>query len=949
MGVRFGAFIVVFVGLALGGALGCGAGESSLSERDTASSDASDATAADLGLPDLPAPLDPIPPVYAARHPHPEPPAILRDVALIDDAARFTRPFVPGHRTTMDGRVAIRVQGGPPGTETITTSLSFFLFTPEALTEPVMPGPAGAKILADTEPFNVLFPPALDPAVTVLGHHAICDPTEPVPVAGERPNPYVCGPDDAHDCYDLTIISSTAVTLSSQLWGTPVTVEVESPKTPHARIVRAELGEPVPGTIIPANTEWTEPAVTQDGRLLTGRWGRAPREWTNPNTGQTLLRPYDLAYSVLPPGAAACDITGWTRFHPMSHAPYDPMMVGRYGLANYPFRDSEGALIPDGEDVGGTYPWVDREGDNVFMAGVPGRIVEQSQDKFPRRCVTPGCEGFLENTDWDRGFLVAGAWTHGKFVLLDAMINNQDWAVGVTPAAHWMVDLYRDAAGQPVPVRFGAGRYIDAVRNLGGPYPAGYSHNANILDSLQNLLNHTHAAKPVTPRDVVWLMSTGVATDEVAFDDFVDPNAFIVSHMQASVTQIYTEEGESLAFPRYWNGQRRELTIALPLPEVYVLRPGVEDEVHVQNAATSLDWKVPAYGLVEPGLARIEPVALGGIKGKGYWSSGEAPVRYPVSAQPQPISGVAWTLGLFVDSRGGDGENRALITFPDGSAIHLIGRSRVRYRVAGLPVHEVALPQAVVGTSGWVHLGWRLRPGGRDVTMLVNGYALDRFQSPEPLFQMSEGELVLAGPAAGDPEFQGARGWLDELLVLAHDVNPEVACNHAHGTLVRVEDARNWADLAAAYPAWAHAEVAAAAAGAADARYACFHDYSADYAAHLHNIPAGTTAMRERINFPEGPLRAGVPRPDSSGNAFCLSCHSTTGKGGLTLAALERQPEIPADEDLRRQPTQPPRRVFGNIPAGWLPAGAGPGSPATSQRAPSEGLLVDRWLLPGAK
>ena len=112
-----------------------------------------------------------------------------------------------------------------------------------------------------------------------------------------------------------------------------------------------------------------------------------------------------------------------------------------------------------------------------------------------------------------------------------------------------------------------------------------------------------------------------------------------------------------------------------------------------------------AYGLVEPGLARIEPVALGGIKGKGYWSSGEAPVRYPVSAQPQPISGVAWTLGLFVDSRGGDGENRALITFPDGSAIHLIGRSRVRYRVAGLPVHEVALPQAVVGTSGWVHLG----------------------------------------------------------------------------------------------------------------------------------------------------------------------------------------------------------------------------------------------------
>ncbi|MEZ4266540.1 MAG: hypothetical protein R3F39_09190 [Myxococcota bacterium] len=949
MRVRACVFVAAIAALALGCVSGCGESTTSPAGPDVPDDAGPDASTADLTTPDAPAPLDPIPPVYAARDRHPEPPAILRDVALIDDDAKFTRPYVPGHRTTMDGRVAIRVQGGPPGTEVITTSLSFFLFTPEALSQPIMPGPAGAQILAQTDPFNVLFPPALDPAVTVLGHHAICDPTEPFPVAGERPNPYACGPADAHDCYDLTIISTTAVTLTSQLWGTPVTVEVASPKTAQARIIRAELGEPVAGALIPANNEWTEPAVTQDGRLLTGRWGRAPREWTNPETGVTLLRPYDLAYSVLPDGAAPCDITGWTRFHPMSHAPYDPQMVGRYGLANYPFRDSEGQPIPDGEDLGGTYPWVDREGDNVFMAGIPGRIVEQSHTAYPRRCVTPGCESYLENTDWDRGFLVAGAWTHGKFVLLDAMINNQDWAVGVTPAAHWMVDLYKDTDGQAVPVRFGAGRYIDAIRTIGGPYPPGYSHNANILDSLQNVLNHTHAARPVTPRDVVWLMSTGVATDEVAFDDFVDPNAFIVSHMQASVTQIYTDDGESLAFPRYWNGQLRELTIPLPLPEVYVLRPGVEAEVHVQNAATSLDWKVPAYGLVEPGLARIEPVALGGIKGKGYWSSGEAPVRYAVPSQERPISGVAWTIGLFVDSRGGDSENRALMTFPDGSAVHLVGRSRLRYRVAEVPVHEVILPEALIGDSGWVHLGWRVRPGHRDVTLLVNGYALDRFQSPEPLFQMSEGEFVLAGPAAGVPDFQGVRGWLDELVVLAHDVNPEVACNHAHGTMVRVDDSATWAATAAAYPAWAHAEVAATAAGAPGARYACFHDYRSDYAAHLDNIPAGTTGMRERINFPEGPLRAGAPRPDSSGNSFCLSCHSDSGKGGLTLAALKRQPEIPAEEDRRRQPTQPPRRVFGNIPAGWLPPGAGPGSPLEAQRAPAEGLLVDRWLLPAAE
>ena len=44
--------------------------------------------------------------------PRPEPPTIMRDVALIDDDVRWTRPFVPGHRTTMDGRVAI--QSAPP-------------------------------------------------------------------------------------------------------------------------------------------------------------------------------------------------------------------------------------------------------------------------------------------------------------------------------------------------------------------------------------------------------------------------------------------------------------------------------------------------------------------------------------------------------------------------------------------------------------------------------------------------------------------------------------------------------------------------------------------------------------------------------------------------------------------------------------------------------------------
>lgn len=651
-----GALALYLAGCAGGGTPAGTDGDAQPEAEDSSTADAASDSTPSLDVPFVPTP-DPT--VYQTYGAHPEPPAILRDVALINDEVAFTNPYVPGHRTTMDGRVALRVQGGPPGTERIATNLSFFLFVPERLQHPIMAGPPGPQILAETAPFDVEFPPALDPEVQILGHHAICDATLEFPVEGERPNPYACGPDSAHDCYEITVISTTSAGLGSQIWGTPVTVEVASPKTAQAHLVSVVLGEPVKGSYVPSTTELTEPAVTQDGRLLTGRLGRLPRDWVHPQTGETFSRFYDLAYSVLPPELDPCDVTGWVDFHPMSHAPYDPALIGTYGLASYPFRDTEGNPIPDGEDMGGTYPWVDREGSNVFMTGVPGRIVEQSHSRYPRRCVTEGCETYQETVDWDRGFMVAGAWTHGRFVHLDGMINNQDWAVGVTPAAHYFVDLYQTPAGDPVPVRFGAGRFIDAVRNIGGPYPPGYTHNANIMDSLQNLLTHQRAAVPVTPRDVVWLMSNGVGSDEIAFDDLLDPNAFIVSNMQASITQHYDEELEMFtSLPVHHNGQVRTNDLGIPAAQLYVLHPEEDAEIHLQNGATSLDWKVPAYGLVEAGVARVEPVALGGIHGRGFWMSGDTAIRYAVPAQDRDLRAQDWTVGIFLDPRAAAGEMR---------------------------------------------------------------------------------------------------------------------------------------------------------------------------------------------------------------------------------------------------------------------------------------------------
>lgn len=866
--------------------------------------------------------------------PAPQPPAILRDVAMVNDDNEWNAPFVPGLRTTMDGRVALKVQGGP-------STLSFYLFAPEALDEPILTGPIGARLLASTTPVEVVLPPAAVPGLLRVGHHSICDPTEEFPVPGERPNPYPCGADLANDCYDITVVSSISQpSFTLQILGTPVTVEVASPKTAQANIVRVELGDSVEGAVLSSSPELAEVAVTVDGRLLTGRLGGANRYWTNPNTGEQILRPYDLIYSVLPESADPCDVTGWTDFHPISHAPFDPNMA-RYGLAAYPFRDTEGELIGDGEDMGGSYPWVDREGANVFMTAVPGVITEQSQEDYPRRCVVAGCERFEYDGDFDRGFLVAGLWTHGKLVHLDARINNQDWSVGMRPDAHYLVDLYKDDAGEPVAVRFGSGRGYGS----GAP---GHPGNENILDSLQAMLNHRPAARTVTPRDVVWIMNTGVATDEVVFDDFLDPRAYIVSNMQATITQLRENRGQGDAttgVPIHWNGQQRVIGVNLGISNqrAYTLDHSVRLDVHIQNAATSLAFPVPAYGVVDAGTGRSEPVALGGFYGRGFWLSGDNQIRYATPAQPEPIAD-DWYVGLFVDPRTTEGATRALLSFPDGSSVRLVDRQTLQYVFDERVQHEVALPPH---PSGFLHLAWHVRRDHRELTLLLDGFPFDRFEAPRAFFGVDEGELFLGrGPdRRSGARDAGVRGWVDDFKVLAHAVDPEVACNHAGGTLVELSGAV-LAAQAALYPAWAHAEVAAAAARPADGRYACFHDYSADNAATLANIPAGTTSLRNAIIFPEGPLRAGSPRPDSSDNAFCLSCHSAAGIGSMGLGALEHRPGILLEDDRRRQPHQPPRRVFGNIPAGWIPAGEGPGSPAEAMRAPAEGVLIDAWVLP---
>ena len=62
--------------------------------------------------------------------------------------------FRSGRIEVVHDPLAVNTQGG-------STSLLFYLFSPEKLGGAILPGPAGPEILVDTEPFRLPLPPEL--------------------------------------------------------------------------------------------------------------------------------------------------------------------------------------------------------------------------------------------------------------------------------------------------------------------------------------------------------------------------------------------------------------------------------------------------------------------------------------------------------------------------------------------------------------------------------------------------------------------------------------------------------------------------------------------------------------------------------------------------------------------------------------------------------------------
>ncbi|TLD72693.1 hypothetical protein FEM03_01050 [Phragmitibacter flavus] len=897
----------------------------------------------------------------------PESPAIWREVTgVITDYSttpatpKFTRPHMPGLRVTSDGRVGIIVEGG--GTEGSTPR--FALMMPEKMTQPFLlsnpygPDSANSHTMSSTtfkwmDGYTTAFQSRLQYTDGVKGvsHAALWNDNPPTVNASGQ------------DVYDVKVFVSSNTNVNevrrTQFFVTPIRIIVSNPKTASAAITSiTKTGTTIAGPEFPFHAAGFEPVVAGDGRFLMIRVGSPSMPWTNPNTGAAMpAQGCDIVYSYYPSGNSA-DASQWTNLIPITYAPYDNRINTKFGFAMAPFRDAEGTLITPGEDLGASYPWLDRDAKNLFIEAINDTLHYSvsgnwNNSRYPQTAVPEEPASYLgEDGGKHQGVSFLGLWSHGKLVQIDNLNNDMDYAIGLGDSGNGpqqrLVNLFQPNSGpygnESGWLRLGYGRATIKM-------PKGENDNGNIIDSLENLLNYRTKFFPVTLRDVVWPLTNGKQTDELAFDDYVDPDAFIVANMTGLLTfnvagAASSSGSNSLVHHSGWNNTTKTFS----------------NPVKLQNAATAptTHWITPKHGLVI-GNGRLEPAATGGVHGKGFYMNGSIGLEFTVDAQPQSVSSKDWYVGLFVDCRHiDDSTERRLLTFPDNTSIRLRGRRQIIYAdAAGVIVNRITIPLVSTSTPasdllddllpdrGWAHLAFQIRKGGAEVDFHLNGLLYHRWQDVYTgLFQLPPGKLTIGKPASA--AVTGFHGWVDDFKVFAHAVDLETAANHANGTLIGLPSTYTgqWkTKFADRFPTWAHEEVTKVLRNNGEAthpRYAVFYNYMADNQIHRGSIPAGTVSLRNSIHFPEGPLFHNAPRPDSVTNQFCITCHHTNGKGGLDLEALELDTMLLAKEDNRRQPMQPPKRIHGRIPAGLIDS---TNQPTALTDLPAGGKLIDEWML----
>lgn len=884
---------------------------------------------------------DPLPRHNAPETVTPPPPLIDRPIREGEKGGKYLHPVLPAHHTTADGRVALLRSGALTTLRPERFAGKPFIRQNPQLSGTIFGTPADLPRLVH----------ASLPSGSVQADNFLCEPTV---------LPTLCGGSNEDDCYDIDLIQAVKLPPSTEngivMESIPVHVRVINPKTANAQVAAAQVAPQSEWRLTPRlpYTIMAEMLSTADGHLIFGRLIDQAHGTNVPlayrlNSGQVAHAADSLFYSY---AANPCDVQAWFKrdgsgvyasLRPIPAAPYDKRLKDahgqpRYGIAAYPIRDAFGTPIAEDGVLPGSYPWIDREANNLLFSTMKPVIVTQALNaRYPVERES-GKLAFTNTVP--RGFAVVGLWTSGKTVMLDGRFNNDDYGFAVDDTHR--LELYKTPSS-PVVVRVN-GNGKAGAGNLGLPDVVG---NDAHIESPENLFNYHLGSLPSTVRDVVWNITRGLVTDEIVFDDFLDPHVLLLAEMNAA----WRNSDAHANMGTYKDG----FTVA---SGHFVYDPGA---IRLQNSATSAMYPIPTSGRVK-GNARIEPIALGGVRGRGLWLEPDAGLSFNFpDGTSDAVGDATFYVGTFIDARDQlDGRRHILtltskgndpteVTLDDGAILRVVHRGEMAQFDLSCQVGSWSL--------AWHHLGLLFEKDGHVVALIDgNPVAEERLATP---VHLTEGTLAVGGPGSDAP---GVRGWYDEVRVVVEDdvhelsrgASVELLCNYARGTTVSVAADSPLRDRAeaAVYAQDRAVAVGALGDGTPDPLY-CATDYSADYALGRDRLPAGTTMMREDILRENGkPLLYNKPRPDTTNRSFCTTCHVPSEADPARPDSLTRQALTPgtvnADMDPRTQPMQPPSRgdepayVRGFIPKGWLDAPDGTQLPVRDRRGP---IAVLQWLL----
>ncbi|MEM7352871.1 MAG: hypothetical protein AAF657_18895 [Acidobacteriota bacterium] len=896
----------------------------------------------------------------------PEPPPAVPDLNFNKDPAQ--RVLTRGKRSTVDGRVVV---------EASLQQVVFKPFVPEDLVDPSQPFTLGTgSLLAGgsrkkTVPFTAFHQSSMP--VIQLASVALCDANAST-LLGRRylsspaQNPVRCGPGLAHDCYDVSVVVALGkLNNAFELWSTPVRVEVERPKRPAAGGLSAAAihsvtvtGVPVKSSVVISTPAYPgdfmeTPTVSADGRVLVvngGTGGLLYSVWSDPGIDD-------------PGSLAVCDARGWSTFHRLSHAFFDPAM-DPYGFGDYQLRDTKGRLVADGEPVRGSYPWLDRSANNVVFSHVQavnptpaeGGYTFSLPPESSSSCLDPGYVVDRTLTENDQaGLSTVGLWTRGKLVHLDGRANlssyiisfnrlDKDIALDCTTTSCLPVvgSCANKTAAQAAAALVRSHGLMVEVWDDGTPIRQRINEARNTqIFSNESHFNEMPSMQPMTPRDVTWILNTSRNSMELAFDDVFAPNVLL----DVSMAPTISWENDPGSIPYFDDGFLLDSA------------RNVIDYVDpwVQNAATArLETGFPAglkpadYGVLEGG-ARIEPIAAGGFEGRGVFLDGiDDRIRFALTSAGTGLADTIY-LGLWLNphdvSNGLVPVTREILHFPDGTILQLKGDDRIRIKKLGVPGADVLLlpGQIRLREDQWIHLGiqasWNDPAAAKtSLTLYVNGYRAWAGELARQVFRLQAGDILL-GFDPTRPTTQGLKGWVDELHIAAATLSTAEACARANGILVAVDpnDPTHSDAISAQYPNVSHAAVAATVGAGHPpwTQFYCEIHYPEDDALFRAsalprpffgggetqvciddiNRSGNDRCLSQQILFPEGPLFWNLPRPVSRTNAFCTSCHTDADIGRRATVdpdeVLVARPEWAID-DPRRQPTQPAPILFGHLP-----------------------------------